>query len=243
MWSRLQPQLEHPGRRHQPDRADAAGAAIDRPDRPMRRPWRSASTGSCSPTPPAGRSARSTCRGCAGRNIPATVAIGRPALHDVLLQPRREEQGAAITLGTTVSALDQSADAVDVDVLQRRRARPTTSWSAATASTRRCASWHSTSVPAASFTGLAVWRATMPRPNEVDCMQMFYGPQHQGRRQPAFARRDVPVPGAADQRRPAPAAGPDARPAAGAACRFQRRRRVVRPRAHHRPAPRSTTGR
>ena len=31
-------------------------------------------------------------------------------------------------------------------------------------------------VPEAHFTGLAVWRATMPRPKNVDCMQMFYGP-------------------------------------------------------------------
>ena len=31
-------------------------------------------------------------------------------------------------------------------------------------------------VPDASFTGLAVWRATMPRHKDVDCMQMFYGP-------------------------------------------------------------------
>jgi hypothetical protein len=29
----------------------------------------------------------------------------------------------------------------------------------------------------ASFTGLAVWRATMPRPPEVTCMEMFYGPR------------------------------------------------------------------
>ena len=31
-------------------------------------------------------------------------------------------------------------------------------------------------VPDASFTGLAVWRATMPRHHDVDSMQMFYGP-------------------------------------------------------------------
>jgi 2-polyprenyl-6-methoxyphenol hydroxylase-like FAD-dependent oxidoreductase len=32
-------------------------------------------------------------------------------------------------------------------------------------------------IPEASFTGLAVWRATMPRPPDVECMQMFYGPK------------------------------------------------------------------
>ena len=31
-------------------------------------------------------------------------------------------------------------------------------------------------VPDANFTGLAVWRATMPRHKDVDSMQMFYGP-------------------------------------------------------------------
>jgi 2-polyprenyl-6-methoxyphenol hydroxylase-like FAD-dependent oxidoreductase len=30
-------------------------------------------------------------------------------------------------------------------------------------------------VPEANFTGLAVWRATMPRPSNIDCMRMFYG--------------------------------------------------------------------
>ena len=46
-----------------------------------------------------------------------------------------------------------------------------------------CDGFHSTvrklafdDVPDASFTGLAVWRATMPRPADVEGMQMFYGP-------------------------------------------------------------------
>ena len=32
-------------------------------------------------------------------------------------------------------------------------------------------------VPAEDFTGLAVWRASMPRPAEIDCMQVFYAPR------------------------------------------------------------------
>lgn len=110
----------------------------------------------------------------AGPQHPATVAIGRPALHDVLIQAARE-LGASITLGTTVSALTQSSDAVDVELSNGTRA--------AYDMVVGCDGIHSAvralifdSVPEASFTGLAVWRATMPRPQGVDCMQMFYGP-------------------------------------------------------------------
>ena len=49
----------------------------------------------------------------AGPQYPATLAIGRPALHDVLIGSARE-CGAAIRLGTTVHSLDQRSDAVDV---------------------------------------------------------------------------------------------------------------------------------
>ena len=37
-----------------------------------------------------------------------------------------------------------------------------------------------TGVPAEDFTGLAVWRASMPRPPQVDCMQVFYAPRSKG---------------------------------------------------------------
>jgi len=37
-----------------------------------------------------------------------------------------------------------------------------------------------TGVPAEDFTGLAVWRVSMPRPAHVDCMQVFYAPRSKG---------------------------------------------------------------
>jgi 2-polyprenyl-6-methoxyphenol hydroxylase-like FAD-dependent oxidoreductase len=110
-----------------------------------------------------------------GPEYPATVAIGRPALHEVLLRAA-QEQGAAITLGTTVSALHQRSDAVDVAFSNGDRGTYdlVVGCDGIHSTVRRLAfdQW-----PAASFTGLAVWRATMPRPREVDCMQMYFGPK------------------------------------------------------------------
>src|SRR5262249_34265301 len=48
-----------------------------------------------------------------GPDYPATVAIGRPALHDILLG-KAHELGASITLGTTVVALTERGDGVEV---------------------------------------------------------------------------------------------------------------------------------
>jgi 2-polyprenyl-6-methoxyphenol hydroxylase-like FAD-dependent oxidoreductase len=110
----------------------------------------------------------------AGPEYPATVAIGRPALHEVLVESARE-LGAAISLGASVRSLDQGSEAVDVVFSDATRA----SYDFVVG----CDGIHSVvraltfdHVPDASFTGLAVWRATMPRPKDIDCMQMFYGP-------------------------------------------------------------------
>ncbi len=109
-----------------------------------------------------------------GPNYPATVAIGRPALHDVLLNAA-QALGVNVTLGTTVTALHQSADAVEAVLSDGTRA----SYDVVVG----CDGLRSVvrslifdDVPEANFTGLAVWRATMPRQKDVDCMQMFYGP-------------------------------------------------------------------
>jgi 2-polyprenyl-6-methoxyphenol hydroxylase-like FAD-dependent oxidoreductase len=110
-----------------------------------------------------------------GPDYPATVAIGRPALHDVLLRAA-QELGASVTLGATVASLNQRTDTVDVTF---------------TGGTREtydfvvgCDGIHSAvrgmvfdDVPEPQFTELAVWRVAMPRLAQVDCMQMFYGPK------------------------------------------------------------------
>ena len=110
----------------------------------------------------------------AGPDYPATVAIARSALHDVLIRSA-QELGASITLGATVSSLNQKSDAVEVGFSDGRRASYdfVVGCDGIRSSVRNLAF---SDVPEANFTGLAVWRATMPRHKDVDCMQMFYGP-------------------------------------------------------------------
>jgi 2-polyprenyl-6-methoxyphenol hydroxylase-like FAD-dependent oxidoreductase len=109
-----------------------------------------------------------------GAEYPATVAIGRPALHEVLLHAA-QDLGADIKLGMTLSSLNQKSEAVAVEFSNGERG----SYDLVVG----CDGIHSAvrtlafeQWPAASFTGLAVWRATMPRPEAIDCMQMFFGP-------------------------------------------------------------------
>ena len=109
-----------------------------------------------------------------GPEYPATVAIARSALHDVLIR-NAQELGAAITLGITVASLNQNAEAVEVELSDGTRASyDFVVGCDGSRSTVRSLAF--SDVPDASFTGLAVWRATMPRHKDVDCMQMFYGP-------------------------------------------------------------------
>jgi 2-polyprenyl-6-methoxyphenol hydroxylase-like FAD-dependent oxidoreductase len=110
-----------------------------------------------------------------GPEYPATVAIGRPALHDALVSTA-QELGASIALGVTVASLRQTADAVAVEFSDGTRASYdfVVGCDGIHSAVRRLAFGE---VSSASFTGLAVWRATMPRPKHIDCMQMFYGPR------------------------------------------------------------------
>ena len=110
----------------------------------------------------------------AGPDYPATVAIARSALHDVLFRSAWE-LGASITMGATVASLNQTSNAVEAELSNGERG--------VYDFVVGCDGFYSTvrklafnDVPDASFTGLAVWRATMPRHPDVDSMQMFYGP-------------------------------------------------------------------
>jgi 2-polyprenyl-6-methoxyphenol hydroxylase-like FAD-dependent oxidoreductase len=103
------------------------------------------------------------------------VAIGRPALHHVLLGGA-QELGVSITMGTSVASLNQRGDCIEVAFPNGQKATYDL--------VVGCDGAHSAvrqktfdRVPDASFTGLAVWRATMRRPPEIDCMRIFYGPR------------------------------------------------------------------
>jgi 2-polyprenyl-6-methoxyphenol hydroxylase-like FAD-dependent oxidoreductase len=110
-----------------------------------------------------------------GPNYPATVAIGRPALHDVLLNAA-QRLGVTVTLGTTIAGLDQDADTVRVTLSNNRQATYdlVVGCDGIRSLVRKLAFER---IPETNFTGLAVWRAPMPRLEAVDCMQMFYGPR------------------------------------------------------------------
>ena len=110
-----------------------------------------------------------------GPQYPATVAIGRPALHEILAAAANE-LGARIAMGTTVTALQQTGNAVSVTLSDGQSGQYDF--------VVGCDGFYSTvrklafgNVPDAKFSGLAVWRATMPRPDRVECMEMFYGPR------------------------------------------------------------------
>ncbi len=110
-----------------------------------------------------------------GPDYPATVAIGRPALHEVLVRAA-EQLGASITLGTTVTSIKQRPDGVDV-VFSNGNIASYDFFVGCDGIRSAVRDLVFDNVPEASFTGLAVWRATMPRLPQVDGMQMFYGPK------------------------------------------------------------------
>jgi 2-polyprenyl-6-methoxyphenol hydroxylase-like FAD-dependent oxidoreductase len=109
-----------------------------------------------------------------GPDYPATVAIARPALHEVLIRAA-ERLGVAVRLGTTVLKLDQVSNAVEVTFSDGSRGNydAVIGCDGAHSSVRNLVFGNTAE---RNFTGLAVWRATMPRLPDVECMQMFYGP-------------------------------------------------------------------
>jgi len=109
-----------------------------------------------------------------GPDYPATVAIARPALHEVLIRAA-ERLAVVVWLGITVLKLDQVGNSVEVTFSNGDHGN----YDAVIG----CDGIHSSvrnlvfgDPTARNFTGLAVWRATMPRLPDVECMQMFYGP-------------------------------------------------------------------
>src|SRR5262249_46478734 len=104
-----------------------------------------------------------------------TIAIARPTLHEVLLRNARS-LGVVIRLGTTITSLNQEAGAVSVAFSNAG----TATYDVVVG----CDGVHSlvrqlvfNGAPAEDFTGLAVWRASMKRPAQIDCMQVFYAPR------------------------------------------------------------------
>lgn len=139
-----------------------------------------------------------------GPDYPAMVAIGRRALHDALLETAGKT-GASVRLGVTVESLTQSPDGVEIAFSDGTRGRYDLVVGADGFHSKLRAALFP-DAPKAMFTGLAVWRASMPRPPEIDCMHMFYGPRNKAGLNPVSATEMFLflVQSITDTRRPAP---------------------------------------
>ena len=139
-----------------------------------------------------------------GSGYPAMIAIRRPALHELLLRASNEA-GARIRTGLTVSSISDTSGEVDVAFSDGTRGTYDLVVGAdGFRSTVRQTVFGD--APKAQFTGLAVWRASMDREPEVECMQMFYGPRNKAGLNPV-SRNDMflfLVQSIADSRRPPP---------------------------------------
>ncbi len=108
-----------------------------------------------------------------GPGYPAMVAIGRPALHELLLHAA-VEAGVEIRLGRTVAALTETPGRVEVAFSDGSEGGfdLVVGADGFHSSVRRMVF---DDAPDARPTGLAVWRAPMARLPEIDCMRMYYG--------------------------------------------------------------------
>ncbi len=108
-----------------------------------------------------------------GPDYPAQVAIERRALHNVLLAAA-ERVGVRIRLGMSVRSYRQEKDAVEIELTDGSRERCDL-LVGADGLHSQVRAMAIPDAPAPRFTGLAVWRYTMARPPEVDCMHLAYG--------------------------------------------------------------------
>jgi 2-polyprenyl-6-methoxyphenol hydroxylase-like FAD-dependent oxidoreductase len=101
--------------------------------------------------------------------------ITRPLLHEILTTAVRDS-GAEITLGHTVRRLDQDADGVDV-VLTDDRAGRYDLVVGADGINSVIREMLFGPEPQPSFTGQVCWRYNVPRPADLDRLQMYMGPE------------------------------------------------------------------
>lgn len=111
-----------------------------------------------------------------GPEYPATLGIMRPVLHQVLADATREA-GVKPRLGLTVEAIEQRPDSVGAIFSDGVRGRYDMVVGADGINSRvRDLVFGPKLKP--RFTGQAIWRATVPRPPEVDVLVSFMGPRN-----------------------------------------------------------------
>ncbi|MET9226171.1 FAD-dependent oxidoreductase [Lentzea sp. NPDC003310] len=107
-----------------------------------------------------------------GTGLPATLGMQRPRLQQILIEAVRAS-GAGVRLGLTATAFEQHDGGVDVIFSDgtRQRYDLVVGADGLNSSTRRLIGIDDVPVP----TGMAIWRAPVPRPSGVEHTQMIYG--------------------------------------------------------------------
>ncbi|PSL51938.1 2-polyprenyl-6-methoxyphenol hydroxylase-like FAD-dependent oxidoreductase [Saccharothrix carnea] len=107
-----------------------------------------------------------------GADLPGTLGMQRPRLQRILIDAVRAS-GASVRLGLTATALDQDDDGVDVTFSDGSTGRYDLVVGAdgLNSATRGLIGVEDRPVP----TGMAIWRAPVPRPTGLEHTRMIYG--------------------------------------------------------------------
>lgn len=105
---------------------------------------------------------------------PANVGIARPALHKVLAD-RVIDDGVEVLLGVTATDIDDCGDAVHV-TLSTGEERTVDIVVGADGVYSQTRSRLFPDAPTPAYTGQAVWRYNLPRPDGLDALQAYNGP-------------------------------------------------------------------
>jgi 2-polyprenyl-6-methoxyphenol hydroxylase-like FAD-dependent oxidoreductase len=110
-----------------------------------------------------------------GPAYPAMCAIGRPELHNILIEASKQA-GTRVRLGTTVRTLETVGDKVDVEFMDGSRATYdlVVGTDGVHSKVRRLLF---PDAPQPWFTLQACWRYTLPRWPELEAMHLYYGPR------------------------------------------------------------------
>ncbi|MER5265477.1 FAD-dependent oxidoreductase [Actinosynnema sp. NPDC002837] len=105
-----------------------------------------------------------------GDDLPATVGMQRPRLQQILIDAVRAS-GASVRLGVTATALDQDRGDVTFSDGTSGRYDLVVGADGLNSATRRLIGVEDRPAP----TGMAIWRAAVPRPTGLDHTRMIYG--------------------------------------------------------------------